>query len=54
VLSTQISLLEKELEEINLIYNQYLSSIKLIKSLGGGYASSYRPIKYEEADGDGR
>ncbi|MBM3207167.1 MAG: efflux transporter outer membrane subunit [Chlamydiae bacterium] len=54
VLASQISLLQKELEEITLIYNQYLSSIKLIKSLGGGYISSYLPIKNDEVKNDGK
>lgn len=37
VYAFEIALLEKQLEDVELMYLQYLSSIKLIKSLGGGY-----------------
>lgn len=40
-----IALAQKELEDIALLYNQYVASIKLIKSLGGGYSSEYMPIQ---------
>ena len=45
VYTSRIQLIEKELEDINLLYNQYVASIKLIKSLGGGYTSEYLPIQ---------
>ncbi len=31
----------KELDNVSLLYSQYLAAIKLIKSLGGGYQSEY-------------
>lgn len=49
VFATRLRLLERELEDVDLLYNQYLASIKLIKSLGGGYISEYLPIKAEGA-----
>lgn len=35
----EIEFLERELERVVLLYNQYVASVKLIKALGGGYAS---------------
>lgn len=44
--NVKIELLEKELEEVLLTYNQYLAVIQLVKSLGGGYLSDFIiPIK---------
>jgi outer membrane protein TolC len=37
--------IQKEIEKANLIYNQYIATIKLIKSLGGGYRTNYIPLK---------
>lgn len=38
--------IHKQLENISLLYNQYLATIKLIKALGGGYRSEYDlPLK---------
>ncbi|MGE0670219.1 MAG: efflux transporter outer membrane subunit [Parachlamydiales bacterium] len=34
-------LILKELDNVTLLYTQYLATIKLIKSLGGGYQSAY-------------
>lgn len=41
----QDSLIQKELENTTLIYNQYLVSLKLIKALGGGYCASCVPLQ---------
>lgn len=38
-------LIFKQLEDVTLIYNQYLVSIKLIKALGGGYHAECIPLK---------
>lgn len=41
----------KELENITLLYSQYLAAIKLIKALGGGYQSEYRvPLTAQGGD----
>jgi len=48
--SSQLRFLERELEDVTLLYNQYLASIRLIKSLGGGYISNYLPIKSDKVD----
>ena len=53
VYASRIQLIEKELEDINLLYNQYVASIKLIKSLGGGYTSEYLPIQAARERPDG-
>lgn len=45
-------LILKELEDVTLLYNQYLASIKLMKALGGGYLSEYR-IPLEAQNGEG-
>ena len=47
VYASRLQLIEKKLSDIDLLYNQYLASIKLIKSLGGGYTSEFLPIKKE-------
>lgn len=40
----------KQLDEVALVYDQYLVTIKLIKALGGGYNSAYTvPLKTGEA-----
>lgn len=36
-------LILKELDQITLLYNQYVAAIKLIKSLGGGYGEGVKP-----------
>ena len=52
VYASRLQLIEKKLADVDLLYNQYLASIKLIKSLGGGYTSEFLPIKKErEANG---
>lgn len=43
----QVEFIEKKLEDLELNYMQYLSSIKLIKALGGGYSSTL-PIPLEK------
>ncbi len=45
VYTAQEKWIEKELENVSLLYSQYLASIKLIKVLGGGYHSHYTPKK---------
>ena len=40
----QVELLQKQLDEIVLIYNQYVASIKLTKALGGGYCQDRVPL----------
>lgn len=47
LLHSRYRLIEKQIEDINLLYSQYTAAIKLIKSLGGGYNSSYMPIQKE-------
>lgn len=37
-------LIQKKLTNLNLLYNQYLASIKLIKALGGGYYQDKVPL----------
>ncbi len=37
--------IEKELDDVLLLYNQYLASVKLIKALGGGYCQTLVPLK---------
>lgn len=37
----QEELILKELDDVSLLYAQYVAAIKLIKALGGGYESSY-------------
>ncbi len=49
----QIQVVEKKLEDLQLTYMQYLSAIKLIKALGGGYSSTLpldleKPLKPKE------
>ncbi len=41
----QEAVLLKELDNINLIYNEYAAAVKLIKALGGGYNPKFVPIK---------
>ncbi|NDD58171.1 MAG: efflux transporter outer membrane subunit [Chlamydiae bacterium] len=53
VYENRVKVYEKELEDLNLLYNQYLSSIRLIKSLGGGYISDLVPVKAQEVSQDG-
>ncbi len=43
-LALQEEVLQKKLTDIDLVYGQYLASIKLIKALGGGYFSDFLPI----------
>lgn len=43
-------LIAKELDDISLLFGKYAATIKLIKSLGGGYSSDYAiPITAKEA-----
>jgi len=51
--ASRLRLIEKQLGDVDLLYNQYLASIKLIKSLGGGYISEYLPIKSGARESDG-
>ncbi len=45
-------LILRELEDVTLLYNQYLAAIKLIKALGGGYLSEYRiPLEAQSREG---
>lgn len=47
----QQEVLFKELADIDLLYGQYLSSLKLIQALGGGYRSQYDvPLEAHEHD----
>ncbi len=47
--SLQEEVILKELENVNLLYGQYVAAIKLIKALGGGYHSEYVPLTKESA-----
>ncbi|MDE3046136.1 MAG: efflux transporter outer membrane subunit [Verrucomicrobiota bacterium] len=47
----QEEVIQKELEDVRLLYNQFLASIKLIKALGGGYCSPEVPLKARAHDG---
>ncbi|KTD33710.1 outer membrane efflux lipoprotein [Legionella nautarum] len=40
----QEAVIENKLANVNLLYNQYLASIKLIKALGGGYCQTEVPL----------
>ncbi len=40
----QEAVIERKLENIALLYNQYLAAIKLIKALGGGYCQTKVPL----------
>ncbi len=40
--------IQKRLDDVTLLYDQYLATIKLIKALGGGYQSEYIPLKKEK------
>ena len=44
VYAIEIELIQKELENVTLLYSQYLAAIKLIKALGGGYYSECIPL----------
>lgn len=52
--NVKIEVLQKELEDATLTYNQYLSVIQLVKALGGGYLEEYNPITGKENGGDER
>lgn len=43
----QVELIQKRLENVDLVYGQYLATIKLIKALGGGYYSDCIPLQAE-------
>ncbi len=45
VYAYQEALLKKKIENIDLVYGQYLATVKLIKALGGGYTSGFVPIE---------
>jgi NodT family efflux transporter outer membrane factor (OMF) lipoprotein len=38
----------KNLDDISLLYSEYLAVVKLIKALGGGYQSDYLPLQAKE------
>lgn len=40
----QEEVIQKELADVTLLYNQYLASIKLTKALGGGYYQNTIPL----------
>ena len=44
IYALQEEVIQKKLANIDLIYGQYLATVKLIKALGGGYASDFLPI----------
>jgi NodT family efflux transporter outer membrane factor (OMF) lipoprotein len=41
----QEAVILKEIENINLVFNQYVAAVKLIKALGGGYNPELIPIR---------
>ncbi len=41
-------LIQRELDDVDLLYNQYLAAIRLIKALGGGYLSPCIPLQAGE------
>ena len=44
--------IEKQLDDVSLLYSQYLAAVKLIKALGGGYRSEYSvPLMAQEDKG---
>lgn len=43
----QVNLIGRELEEVSLIYGQYVAAVKLIKAMGGGYGAECLPLKAE-------
>lgn len=40
-LGKEVELIDKEIENVTLLYGQYLAAVKLIKALGGGYYTDY-------------
>ncbi len=47
----QEELILKQLDDISLLYSQFLATIKLVKALGGGYLSEYNiPLRAEQHD----
>jgi NodT family efflux transporter outer membrane factor (OMF) lipoprotein len=40
-------LLQKKIDNIDLVYGQYVATVKLIKALGGGYTADFIPIEKE-------
>lgn len=45
-------LIQKQLDDVSLLYSQYLAAVKLIKALGGGYQSAYSvPLTAQEDEG---
>jgi NodT family efflux transporter outer membrane factor (OMF) lipoprotein len=48
IYARQEEVIEKELDNVTLLYNQYLATIKLIKALGGGYNAPELPLEAEE------
>ena len=47
-LNFEADFVQKQIDSIELLYNQYLAAVKLIKALGGGYTSEYVPLRKEE------
>ena len=44
--------IQKQLDDVSLLYSQYLAAVKLIKALGGGYHSEYSvPLTAQEDEG---
>lgn len=48
----EIEVAEKQLENVVLLYGQYVAAIKLVKALGGGYQSPYALPLRGEANGN--
>ncbi len=44
----QEDVIQKKLTDIVLLYNQYVASVKLVKSLGGGYCQLIVPLTHEK------
>ncbi len=45
----EVELIQKELEDLTLLANQYLSFVKLIKAMGGGFHADFVPLTPERA-----
>lgn len=51
--AVDLEVIEKELDDVMLLYGQYVAAIKLVKALGGGYQSTYSlPLQAQGGESD--
>jgi outer membrane protein TolC len=48
VYNTQLEVINREIENVILLYKQYSAAIRLIKALGGGYYEPNVPLQLNE------